>query len=988
MRLTLIFVAVLAVSVIVTSLAAWGITYGVSSARVTTMASEFTQSGLGLLQLFDAFVSGLLKSNSALVNNILALERQSGDARMLQTKAQVLSIIGALVNYTTNATDLSQHQMNQVVDTFAGLMGVVFTDFKGVTMTCASDLRSELAGKVSTFLNNFVTGRTNVLQRFQSLQNLGLINLVPAFADPITSDDCLLLGIVCDSAMEFGVWGTAYLTTTGGRLYYCIPAQGAYLTQLVANGSQYAEYRQTWLPDGTYRYKQQCLATQPVAVAVSRGCPLPQSCQCGAADERCQPWFTPYRNYTGGQSLLVSEVYKGKFNLPQVTISYPILNTSAASPKLLAAAATDFVFVGAQNVLGSIPVPTGTLLVALINDTNLTQVAAIARQCAANETAPNPNLPIWSALRSCDPYVREMTMWLSRNRAGIAAPVTVNLSNVTWDIFPSTQLSMPYYTVVGAKDEDTYRTIDASAAKATTQLAAVRTQQLGLVAASGAATQAYMAAIQAANIQQVQAMQDSFVAQMEELEKTSRAELAVSQQSSTAEVTHLMDTQGKQVDALKAKHLDAMATATGWILGVVLAILVGVLLLSAWGTIRVTTSLNNIIGLMEDVADMKVENLEVPQGSDVTEVARIETAFQVLVVRLAEYKSYMPASLFEQVDAEDVDDPDNGQSCLLVPTGPSPRQIAEDGSESGTSGTDSDVRRSISNNTVPGIVPAAPVPRRGTQLSSRSNEAGVPRSPTRKPWRRTVAVLAVNVPRFQDLLPAMNEGAVRSAFSHYVSVIHEVVAKDRGNVDCILGDQVFVTFNAHIPCPDPAAPAAAAALNIQSRLLQAPDRMNIQIGMSFGQAYAGVVGYAKFKSMVTMGNPMKVASMLSHAPGFDTGAIVVDAGLEERLRYTFSLRPVEVVKYPQLAAGGQALSCRIFLLQVRKNLREGEWMYQIDNSPESDWCKLFGLVEKAQTLQEMQGAMFEYLAAHPQDPIALRLRSRLPLWLPNVGVPL
>lgn len=38
--------------------------------------------------------------------------------------------------------------------------------------------------KVSTFLNNFVTGRTNVLQRFQSLQNLGLINLVPAFADP------------------------------------------------------------------------------------------------------------------------------------------------------------------------------------------------------------------------------------------------------------------------------------------------------------------------------------------------------------------------------------------------------------------------------------------------------------------------------------------------------------------------------------------------------------------------------------------------------------------------------------------------------------------------------------------------------------------------------------------------------------------------------------------------------------------------------------
>lgn len=36
--------------------------------------------------------------------------------------------------------------MNEVVDTFAALMGTVFADFKDVTMTCASDLRSELAG--------------------------------------------------------------------------------------------------------------------------------------------------------------------------------------------------------------------------------------------------------------------------------------------------------------------------------------------------------------------------------------------------------------------------------------------------------------------------------------------------------------------------------------------------------------------------------------------------------------------------------------------------------------------------------------------------------------------------------------------------------------------------------------------------------------------------------------------------------------------------
>lgn len=35
----------------------------------------------------------------------------------------------------------------------------------------------------------------------------------------------------------------------------------------------------------------------------------------------------------------------------------------------------------------------------------------------------------------------------------------------------------------------------------------------------------------------------------------------------------------------------------------------------------------------------------------------------------------------------------------------------------------------------------------------------------------------------------------------------------RGNIDCIVGDQTFVTFNAHIPCGDIAMAAVNAALS-------------------------------------------------------------------------------------------------------------------------------------------------------------------------------
>eukprot|EP00667_Euglena_gracilis_P026219 EG_transcript_31386 len=130
MRLSLIFLGVLAASVLVTALAAWGITYGTSYGRVTTMASEFTTLAHGVLDEFSSFVGDLIQGNAALVNGILTQQRVSGEARMQQTKADMISALGTLVNYTTNATVQSQVQMNQVVDTFAGLMGSVVGDFQ------------------------------------------------------------------------------------------------------------------------------------------------------------------------------------------------------------------------------------------------------------------------------------------------------------------------------------------------------------------------------------------------------------------------------------------------------------------------------------------------------------------------------------------------------------------------------------------------------------------------------------------------------------------------------------------------------------------------------------------------------------------------------------------------------------------------------------------------------------------------------------------
>lgn len=49
------------------------------------------------------------------------------------------------VNYTTNSTDQTQQQMDEVMDTFGALMGTVVADFKGLSSNYVAQLRSDLA---------------------------------------------------------------------------------------------------------------------------------------------------------------------------------------------------------------------------------------------------------------------------------------------------------------------------------------------------------------------------------------------------------------------------------------------------------------------------------------------------------------------------------------------------------------------------------------------------------------------------------------------------------------------------------------------------------------------------------------------------------------------------------------------------------------------------------------------------------------------------
>eukprot|EP00667_Euglena_gracilis_P002951 EG_transcript_2955 len=859
MRLSIIFLGVLVVSVLIASLAAWGITYGTSYNRVTTMSQEFTALSHDTLSAFGSFVAALIEGNADLVNTVLTQERVSGEARMQQSKSDVIMAIGTLVNYTTNATVQSQAQMNGVVDTFAGLMGAVVSNFRGLTNAYSMQLRAALAEKVSSLLGGMATTRVTALQRYPTLQGLGLLNFSRAWSDPIGLDDCVMLGSLCATYQELGPGDQSTLALATGRYYTC-SSLGASISVIALNGSVYNEDVLKWLPynssvpaSAQKPVMQRCLTEAPVVLRVGQDCPLALSPggQCGN-DQRNATWYASHATDTVPR-LKAGQLIVDSVGALYTSLSYSVMNSTAGT---LLAVLNDNVpqAVGDGFVNGIITSPGTTIAVVLIDPPVLPLTALKGRKCTVNDTIPgNASLPIYSCLRSCDPAFRWMAQWISQNLATAIKGTTVENNGTVWDTFISPSRTNLF--IIGTSLAEINGPIDASNAQATGQLNAVRAQSLGQVAASGDTMRAYVAAVGVQNVRRTQAMEAVFYAELESLDTTSRAALAVSQQSSSERVQQLTAQQETQIDTLKAKHLDAMSTATGWTLGVVCAILLAVVLCSAWGTVRLTLSLLDMIGLMEDVAEMKVENLEVPQDSGVQEVARIQAAFRVLVLRLAEYKSYIPAGLFEQQPEEEPkptakeraeggdghagSDQDNASEASASSRHPSASM------ERGT--CRSQVHRYSSV-----IEVAGAGARKHSAMSAASRKMSIA-VPNRRGAKRTVAVLVVNAIGFVDLLRGTSESSCKGLFNEYVACVHEAASQARGNVDCILGDQLFVTFGAHIPCSDGPGAATTAALEVRHKLLQKlGDRLKFQIGVSSGAVFASSVGYTKYKSMVTV----------------------------------------------------------------------------------------------------------------------------------------
>eukprot|EP00668_Euglena_longa_P007092 GGOE01008466.1.p1 GENE.GGOE01008466.1~~GGOE01008466.1.p1 ORF type:complete len:1020 (+),score=240.62 GGOE01008466.1:342-3062(+) len=865
--------------------------------------------------------------------------------------------------------EASGADLHDLVDGFGSFMQEVMKEFEDMTVGYASQLREEAASKVQSTFNGMVQQRILAIKRISKLYEARLIDVSTFHDQNLTSKDCSFLAMTCEASDELDYRAFIYTGLATGATISCNGSTAIVFTSN-SNGTHLIYGALTWeayssdVPNWQRKsWWDRCMTEPPLSTPLSV-CPLPLDCQCGS-HAVCFPSYQLQVNASGPPEPRMSDLFfDSYFHLPLITVSYPIYNNSLEPRELVAVSGSTFYFHIMKEFLDALSGPFSMWTAVVLDDMNLSTVASSG---GTSGNGANPNLPL---AENRDLAFRTLATWM-RNQTSLVGQTQVELDGIIWNVFPTSWLSdgVSYFVVVGMLLSEIYGNITSSREEALQQLQELQATHLTKLLASENRTRNHMKATNEANLQQLEAMKEQVYQRLADFRVTSEAALGTSEGEGRARREQMLLGQRQAVLDMLGLHLSVLTSTIGWSALVVFAVFLTTLLAGVYGTLSITKGLHLIIRLLEDVAHMRVESLAVPKDSCVSEVQRIQLALDKLVGRLALYKSFMPAGLFPDQQKQESTIVEHPQAI------PTRRASHRDGGFSNPFG--------LSRQVVPIESPDAITPEQSVMSTTQTRIA-----------KHNVVAMVLNVVSFQDILysPTMMECQMKEILDHYVSLVHRLVAEARGNIDAIIGDQVLMTFNAHILCCDAPNVAARTALELQTLLAAKLDiHLQLQIGLAAGWTYIGCAGYAAFKAMVALGSPLKVASMLAHLTTASDAAVLADPTMEERLRYTYHLRPVALVCLPQLGKRIPALASNvpIFLLEGAKALQPNEWMYEISpGAPLDDWAQVFRQLQAADGQAAASDLLEGYLSKHPADIHAQQLKKSMRMWRPKAGVPL
>eukprot|EP00667_Euglena_gracilis_P004049 EG_transcript_4064 len=768
MRLGIIFVATLAISVILSSTATWGLTYSTSYSELREMSSGFVQLAGTAVDDFGQLVSHLISDSGTLVSNILDTEYERSVIQLNSTGMQFLLTTIDLMDQAKNATIQAQGVVAALLVAFGNFMQTVLTGFKAVGTDDASRLRMESASRTQTLFQLMLQGRITAVQRQARLYELGMLNFSRRAEDPVDADTCTSIGNLCTASEEID--RNLFIGMASGNIVHCDVNELSF-TRFVKRGPtadrttllQWAPFDASDPNANFSGWKRACLAGTNLSflnVSCDHGTMMDYPANCNGTcgfDPRCRPWYVMQNNADAlatGPKTMMSPVYVDVLRkVPIVSLGYPIY--SGPPRRLVAVAGTDVWFSDVDAFLSTLGSGGIAQLAAVVFNSSDLMVVGTSRSCA-NATERSPGKPI---AQSCDGVLQLLGGWLALNR-NMTSNVSLELNGTLWDVFPAAVDTFSYFVAVGMNKTDVYAVITASNLAAQSMLQTLSTEQAARMAASEKASLEAMDAMATSKVASLQAMQADLALNMQDAHAQASATFNASRQQSVDNLRSLINNELDSIRTLEDYHLSQVVHAVGMTFAAAVGIFAGILLIGAYGTWAVTKQVLQIAQVMEDVALMRVEELKVSQKSGVDEVRRIEAALGVLVLRLAEYKSYMPAGLFQQEKAAPSLPDACGSACspALVATGKQPTCVLTQAARPSVA---------LSSSTV-SATPAFPV-------------MSVAGAMTRL-LRRAVAVMAVNVVHFQAAMAKHSAVHLEAMLNYFVSTVHSAASKAQGNL--------------------------------------------------------------------------------------------------------------------------------------------------------------------------------------------------------------
>ena len=176
--------------------------------------------------------------------------------------------------------------------------------------------------------------------------------------------------------------------------------------------------------------------------------------------------------------------------------------------------------------------------------------------------------------------------------------------------------------------------------------------------------------------------------------------------------------------------------------------------------------------------------------------------------------------------------------------------------------------------------------------------------------KRKVAVLFSDIRGFTKLSESMNPDEMASLLTEYFTEMVECVFRHGGTLDKFMGDAVMAQWGAPLGMADDADRAMSAAMDMMAAMetlnrrwtSEGRPRLELGIGLNYGEAFAGNIGSERRLEFTVIGDTVNTASRLCSAA--ESGEILIT---EEMRRALTSPPPLAVVPPVELKGKSQPL---------------------------------------------------------------------------------